>query len=339
MMKAQCESTLKTYDEKWDDFYTYCEKKGLDPFYPKIYHVASFLKKRFEAGHGLRSLGVYRAAISATLKYHTKLEVGTNQEISGLMKSFRVQRPPVRKIMPEWDISFVLWSLTRPPFEPIHDEKCVDLKHLTWKAVFLLFLASGARRSEIHALSQESVSIAESRTFMTVAPHPGFVAKNAVAKGKPLDPFVIPSLQAHSPDDRSLCPVRCIREYGRRTKKFRGEKKNLFVSYQAGRKNEICKNTISSWIKNLLQFCYKNPQEETLSLAGLGSHEIRRVAATLVYRGTVSIEDVMRAGSWKVHSTFTDFYLKDLSVIDGKRMKRLGPIVAAQKVVLATPII
>jgi hypothetical protein len=181
--------------------------------------------------------------------------------------------------------------------------------------------------------------VAESKAFMTVEPHPAFVAKNAVAKGKPLDPFVIPSLETHSPDDRSLCPVRCIQEYRKRTSRIRGNKKNLFISYQAGRKYEICRNTISSWIKNLLQFCYRNPQEETLTLAGLGSHEIRRIAATLVYRGTTSIEDVMRAGSWKVHTTFTDYYLKDLSVIDGKRLRRLGPIVAAQKVVLNTPLL
>ena len=138
MMTPQSKSTLKVYDEKWDDFYDFCENKGIDPFYPKLHNVASFLKKKFQEGQGLRSLGVYRSAISATLKYHTKLDVGTNIEITGLMKSFKIQRPPVKKINPEWDLAFILWSLSRSPFEPIQDESRVDLKFLTWKMVFLL---------------------------------------------------------------------------------------------------------------------------------------------------------------------------------------------------------
>ena len=338
MMTPQSKSTLKVYDEKWNHFCDFCEKKGIDPFYPKLHNVASFLKKKFQEGQGLRSLGVYRAAISATLKYHTKLEVGTNIEITGLMKSFKVQRPPIKKINPEWDLSFILWSLSRRPFEPIQDENAVCLKFLTWKMVFLLMLASGARRSEIHALSIHGTKIAESKEYMMVSPYSGFIAKNTLAKGKPLEPFIIPSLQNHSPDDRSLCPLRCFLEYRRRTEKIRGTKKNLFISYQKGRKTEICRNTISSWIKNLLLHCYKNPQEDAVRLSGLGSHEIRRIASTLVFIGNTCIEDVLQAGSWKVHSTFTDFYLKDLTVLDGSKMRKIGPIVAGQKVILNTKI-
>ena len=46
--------------------------------------------------------------------------------------------------------TFLLFSMSsqKAPFEPMKD---TDLKHLTLKTAFLLALASGKRRSEIHA--------------------------------------------------------------------------------------------------------------------------------------------------------------------------------------------
>ena len=41
----------------------------------------------------------------------------------------------------------MLYELTKAPLEPMKD---TDLKHLTLKTAFLLALASGKRRSEIH---------------------------------------------------------------------------------------------------------------------------------------------------------------------------------------------
>ena len=43
---------------------------------------------------------------------------------------------------------FCCSQLIKAPFEPMKD---TDLKHLTLKTAFLLALASGKRRSEIHA--------------------------------------------------------------------------------------------------------------------------------------------------------------------------------------------
>ena len=46
----------------------------------------------------------------------------------------------------------VLDALTKWPFE-LHDAASVELKHLTFKTVFLLALALGARLGDIHALN------------------------------------------------------------------------------------------------------------------------------------------------------------------------------------------
>ena len=57
--------------------------------------------------------------------------------------------------LPKWNLSDVLNELTKAPFEPLKD---TDLKHLTLKIAFLLALASGKHRSEVHARVANKVS-------------------------------------------------------------------------------------------------------------------------------------------------------------------------------------
>jgi hypothetical protein len=119
---------------------------------------------------------------------------------------------------------------------------------------------------------------------------------------------------------------------------MRAGKRKLLISTQLNHQGDIDKKTISSWIRQLLIHCYQNPTKKAVELVGTGTHEIRRMATTLVFRGSTSIEDLLTAGWWKNHTTFTDFYLKDLSLINGDDLKSLGPIVAGKQVVLNTNI-
>ena len=336
-MVPQCDSTAKLYDFLWDKFHDYADEQGFNPFYPTIPQISSFLDKKFEEGQQHRSIGCYRAAIDATLKHHTKLKVGTNLQLSEQLKCYRISRPRKKKILPQWDLAFILWSLAHEPFEPIEDPDKVSLEFLTWKTAFLLLLASGARRSELHSVRLLGARIAVNGKYATISPGSGFVSKNEVACGKALDPFVIRSLENYSDSDKALCPVRCLRVYIERTKGIRGIRKRLFITTQRSRK-ELHKNTLSGWIKKLLKFCYRHPGKKAIELSGTGSHEIRRIASTLVFRGVVSTEDLLRVGSWKSPTTFTDFYLKDLSVLDGNSLRSLGPLSIGQKVIVNTKI-
>lgn len=167
----------------------------------------------------------------------------------------------------------------------------VSLELLKWKTAFLLLLASWARRSEIHAVTVRGTRIAANGKYAIISPSSEVVAKNEVAKGKPLDPFVIRSLEDFSDSDKTLWPVRGLRVYKDRTKSIRVKKKRLLISCKK-RKSEIHLNTLSSWIKKLLQFCYKHPGRKS----GTGSHEIRRIASTLVFNGVTSLEEMLKVG-------------------------------------------
>ena len=63
----------------------------------------------------------------------------------------------------------------KPPFEPI--AKC-ELKFLTLKTVFLVALASGRRRSELHAMCFDSHHFRQNQDQSMVTLYPDFVAKN-----------------------------------------------------------------------------------------------------------------------------------------------------------------
>ena len=207
---------------------------------------------------------------------------------------------------------------------------------LTWKTLFLTLLASGSRRGEIHAIKAQGVRVAEDGSHVSLIPDPEFIPKAGLKRPDVLKTIRIYALgtdQAPGDGNRSLCPVRCIEEYKKRTKDKRKDKKLFFVHTQAGRKGEVHKNTLSSWIRQLLLFCYKNPSENAAELLGTRTHEIRGLAHTLSYVGMSSMEHILQAGSWKNHSTFTSAYLKDLTEIDTELLHRIGPLSAGQRVV------
>ena len=72
------------------------------------------------------------------------INVGMNPHICRLVNSFYTDRPVQPNLIPPWDLTVVLNALTKSPFEP-RDVASVELKFFTFKMVFLLSLASGAR--------------------------------------------------------------------------------------------------------------------------------------------------------------------------------------------------
>ena len=89
----------------------------------------------------------YRTAIVDTLGpagHH----IAQSSDLHRLLSSFHMDRPKSSRNLPKWNLSVALNELTKALFEPMKDR---DLKHLTLKTAFLLALASGKRRSRIHA--------------------------------------------------------------------------------------------------------------------------------------------------------------------------------------------
>ena len=197
------------------------------------------------------------------------------------------------------------------PFEPMKD---TDLKHLTLKTAFLLALASGKRRSEIHAWVANKVSNLGQWEKVALFPSSDFIAKNQLARegSQSVSPVTIPALTTivdrQFKEDRTLCPVRALRYYLDQTKDLRGSRSLLFI-FKKRHTSDIRSATLSSWLKQTILLCYKQADQQALDLVQFKAHDIRAFAASKAFYGGVSVDQIMQ---WKAHNTFTNFYLKTL---------------------------
>ena len=137
-------------------------------------------------------------------------------------------------------------------------------------------------------------------------------------------------------ENRTLCPVRALRYYLDRTKDQRVSFPPFYL-LQEGHTSDIRPATLSSWLKQTILLCYKQADQQALDLAQVKAHDIRAFAASKAFYSGVSVDQIMQACHWKAHSTFTNFYLKDLTWSDTDNNLYLGTVVAAQQVLDPSP--
>ena len=105
--------------------------------------------------------------------------IAQSSDLHRLLSSFLRDCPKSSRNLSKWNLSVVLNELTKAPFEPMKD---TGLKHPTLKTAFLLALASGKRRSEIHAWVANKVSNLGQWKKVALFPSSDFIAKNQTSK-------------------------------------------------------------------------------------------------------------------------------------------------------------
>ena len=333
----QRENTLKIYKGKWNIFLKWTNLKETEISKIDIPLIAKFLLYLFEDQNlEVSTIDGYKTAIANHLKIISPLDVSNNENLRDLIRSFYRDRPRNMRTLPHWDLSVVLNALSKPPFEPMAE---AQLKWLTLKTVFLVTLASGKRRSEIHALVFNNIKYNKSEDSYSLGICPSFVAKNQVTRklNESLRSIKIIGLRKRvCPDmsqERSLCPVRALSFYLDRTKSLRGNtQRKLFISFRENFQKDICANTISGWIKSVIRFAYdKEIPDQDLKKLNLTAHSVRSVAVSWAATGGASIDQILNACQWQSESSFTSFYLKE---VDWKHNNQQIPqFVAAQKIV------
>jgi integrase len=335
--RATKQSTQKLYESKWNKFCDWCSERGQDPCTASPQTVADFLLYLFDdCGFYASTIEVYRSAISQTFHALQLEDVGTHPVVSNLIKSFKRDRPVMVNQFPQWNLVYVLNTLTRAPYEPLKD---ASMMHLTIKTVFLLLLASGRRRGEIHALDATRCQWSEDHAQVLLYPVPGFIPKVPdAAEGRPrFQPICIKALtnlvgNDRGNPDRTLCPLRALSCYLAKTQGIRTSRRRLFLPTQSSRGTEICANTVSGWVKKVIRHAYDEVPEELEQMHNLRTHEIRAIASSLAKQANVPMADIMRTCSWAGHNTFTHYYLRDMSTILGD-LHVLGPIMVAGAII------
>ena len=327
-------STRAVYKSKWAIFIKWCESNKVDFRSPSVNQIAEFLLYLFkERKLQPSAIDGYRTAI-ADMVGNDMLNISSDENLTRLLDSFHRDKPKGRRGVPSWNLSLVLHQLTKAPFEPLRK---ASLKHLTFKTVFLLALGSGKRRIEIHAWLFRNIRHQENWSQVSLYPSASFLAKNQLARDGPaaVVPVVIlalaPTLDKSLSEDRSLCPVRALRYYLDRTKDLHQGKDLVLVSFKKGFQKDIVPATISPWIKQTVLLCYQLSDQKAQDLHQVRAHDVLAFAASQVFQGGVSLDQILSACHWKAHNTFTQFYLKDLAWADSE-LFHLGPVVAAQQI-------
>ena len=274
----------------------------------------------------------HRAAVSTTLRQLGSPSFSDDPLLKDVVKgaSSKEARSPNR--FPAWDVFLVLKSLRLPPYEPI--EHC-EMKFLSFKTAFLVALASGRRCSEVHALSKNSVAT-EPDGSMSVRFLPEFLAKNQPdnVKSKPIFIKPLAPLLCDDDIDVTLCPVRALKTYLRRTKYLRTpSKRRLFVSFIESKRSDIGSPSISRWLKSVIKLAYSDSACDS-EPRSMRAHEIRAWASSLAWANNTSLSSIMEAGYWFSQATFIQHYLRDVSheKLDGAKGISL---VAAQQAIPA----
>ena len=158
-------SSKSVYEAKWNGFCTWCEEHGFSAMHPTVPIIAEFFLFLFSEKKLLpQTIEGYRSALFMKLER--------------LIQSFYKSRPKTSRHIPSRDLTLVLQALTKAPFEPL---SLAEPKFLTWKMVFLIALASGRRRSEIHAFTFKGCSHSKGWSKVILKTDPAFLAKNQLA--------------------------------------------------------------------------------------------------------------------------------------------------------------
>ena len=143
--QSQRASTRRVYDCRLCHFFKWCRRRAIHPADTSVEEVGDFLLYLFDSGLGTATVKNYRSAIAAVHGgFVDGLQVSDNRAIRQLAKGMFVTHPPVRKLVPSWDL--LLTALTKPPFEPLSG---ATLLHLSVKLAFLVAVATSRKRSEL----------------------------------------------------------------------------------------------------------------------------------------------------------------------------------------------
>ena len=156
---------------------------------------------------------VYRSAIAGVLNILNPPTPLQEDTIHNLLCAMCIHRPRSQEILLKWHLSVVLKGLMKPPFNVDGSDKNIFLELLSYKTAFLVALATGARGSELVALSTADHNLNFSRLpsgarHVSIRLVPKYIPKNARLDTipKPLEYPGISHLFSRDPE-KLLCPV------------------------------------------------------------------------------------------------------------------------------------
>ena len=297
--------TRKDYTAKFKQFSMWCTERKVDPFLASLNDCADFLTSLFQRGLKYRTINGYRSMLSSFLPPIDNCPIGQHSYIIRLLKGVFNERPPVKRLIPNWDLSFILGCLKEDPFEPLKD---ASVKHLTRKTCFLVAITTFRRCSDLQSLqiTDNDMNIGERgitfvRTGLSKQDRPNHESNH----------IFVPVFS----QDKYLDPRRCLLRYIKKTKKLRKkDSQNVSKLFLATRKphQAVTAQTISKWIVNLIKMCYKL-NKKSLKDRKIQGHSTRSVGPSWALFKGASLKHIMESADWSSESIFIKHYLKPVN--------------------------
>ena len=292
--------TQKDYNSKFRTYNRWCGEWEIDPHQPTLVDIAHFLTYLFEKGLQYRTIAGYRSMLSAVLSPIEGFKVGQHPTILQLIKGTFNSRPPVRRLLPEWNLNKVLRSLEKAPFEPLRD---TSLKLLTFKTVFLIAITCFRRCSDLQSLHIGEGSVTVCSSGITFRRH-------GLSKQDRQSHFGATIFIPAFPENRKLDPKRCLYHYLKRTEKYRKqgdgqEEDHLFLSLNEPHK-AVSIQTISNWIVQTIRLALDNKDMK------VKAHSTRAIGPSYALLRGASLNSILAAADWSRDSTFARFYLRNI---------------------------
>jgi len=266
--------------------------------------VLNFLSEK----SGSVAVNTLKGYITAIARRHEPVQgtsISLHPTVTQWRKGVEKHLGVTRTLVPSWNLDLVLAALKKPPFEPIHT---TSNKHLTWKTVFLVALASARRASELHALSCEAPYIAFSANTVTLCPNIEFMPKVATPFHSN-EPIELPALRDEGdPGLRLLCVRRALAAYLQRSAQYRREGvTQLFLCYGAQVKGQaVSKQRISKWLVECIGYAYTS--RDLTPPSGVKGHQLRSQATSWAELAGASPQVVCNAATWASTCTFAKYY-------------------------------
>ena len=237
---------------------------------------------KFNSGTSTSSVNTIRSAINFfTLSY---LDLENNIFMKRLFKYFYKERPLKPRYTTFWPVDKLLNFL-----KSWHPFSELSLKQLTLKTISLIALTSSDRGQTIHLASVNNMKIYPNKI--------DFIIRDKVKNTrKILKPSIITCV---SSPIQELDVASYVTQYIERTKEFRDEKGQLFISWI--NKRPVSRQSTARWLK------------QTLSLAGIDTtifkaHSYRGAGLSKAFQRGASINQIVTAGNWANASTFQHYY-------------------------------
>ena len=150
------DSSSNVYNSQWKAFALWANNKGILPNDLSFITLAEYLVYLFSQNKKVNTILVHKASISSVLKLLNPPTAIQESTLHNVHRRMTILRPREQEVLPRWHLSVVLKGLMKPPFAINGTDRHISLELLSYKTAFLVALASGARGSELVALSRAS---------------------------------------------------------------------------------------------------------------------------------------------------------------------------------------